>query len=167
MSTQNVNVARFARNVEWDFFCDFQTPCFCSNNNNRNENMNSGRRFRPTEGNYNPQISLNDWCIRTHRCAVAASLFLLLVLDYLLDAVQKLDAGAVDISAFFPVPPTFLSAYNFYQKRPSKKSEVTTMLKSASGNLITWMQQMMSIRECKKILIKEAINYILDFIPSK
>ena len=24
--TQNVNVARFARNVEWDFFCDFQTP---------------------------------------------------------------------------------------------------------------------------------------------
>ena len=81
--------------------------------------------------------------------------------------MQKLDAGAVDISAFFPVPPTFLSAYNFYQKRPSKKSEVTTMLKSASGNLITWMQQMMSIRECKKILIKEAIIYILDFIPSK
>ena len=32
LSTQNVNVARFARNVEWDFFCDFQTPCssdFC------------------------------------------------------------------------------------------------------------------------------------------
>ena len=27
MSTQNVNVARFARTVEWDFFCDFQTPC--------------------------------------------------------------------------------------------------------------------------------------------
>ena len=27
MSTQNVNVARFARNVEWGFFCDFQTPC--------------------------------------------------------------------------------------------------------------------------------------------
>ena len=27
LSTQNVNVARFARNVEWDFFCDFQTPC--------------------------------------------------------------------------------------------------------------------------------------------
>ena len=26
MSTQNVNVARFARNLEWDFFCDFQTP---------------------------------------------------------------------------------------------------------------------------------------------
>ena len=25
MSTQNVNVARFARNVEWDFFCNFQT----------------------------------------------------------------------------------------------------------------------------------------------
>ena len=23
--TQNVNVARFARNVEWDFFYDFQT----------------------------------------------------------------------------------------------------------------------------------------------
>ena len=28
LSTQNVNVACFARNVEWDFFCDFQTPCF-------------------------------------------------------------------------------------------------------------------------------------------
>ena len=27
MSIQNVNVARFARNVEWDFFCDFQTLC--------------------------------------------------------------------------------------------------------------------------------------------
>ena len=26
LSTRNVNVARFARNVEWDFFCDFQTP---------------------------------------------------------------------------------------------------------------------------------------------
>ena len=25
MSAQNVNVARFARNVEWDFFCGFQT----------------------------------------------------------------------------------------------------------------------------------------------
>ena len=23
---ENVNLARFARNVEWDFFCDFQTP---------------------------------------------------------------------------------------------------------------------------------------------
>ena len=29
LSTQNVNVARFARNVEWDFFCDFQTPWDC------------------------------------------------------------------------------------------------------------------------------------------
>ena len=27
LSNQNVNVARFARNVEWDFFCDFQTLC--------------------------------------------------------------------------------------------------------------------------------------------
>ena len=27
LSTQNVSVARFARNVEWDFFCDFQTSC--------------------------------------------------------------------------------------------------------------------------------------------
>ena len=26
--TQNVNVARFARNVEWDSFCDVQTPCY-------------------------------------------------------------------------------------------------------------------------------------------
>ena len=30
MSTQNVNVARFARNVEWDVLCDFQTPCLWS-----------------------------------------------------------------------------------------------------------------------------------------
>ena len=27
LSTQIVNVARFARNVECDFFCDFQTLC--------------------------------------------------------------------------------------------------------------------------------------------
>ena len=27
MSNQNVNVTRFARNIEWDFFCDFQTLC--------------------------------------------------------------------------------------------------------------------------------------------
>ena len=27
LSTQNVNVARFARNVECDFFCDFQPLC--------------------------------------------------------------------------------------------------------------------------------------------
>ena len=27
LSIQNVNIAHFARNVEWDFFCDFQTPC--------------------------------------------------------------------------------------------------------------------------------------------
>ena len=26
LSTQDVNVDRFARNIEWDFFCDFQTP---------------------------------------------------------------------------------------------------------------------------------------------
>ena len=84
------------------------------------------------------------------------------LLDYLLDAVQKLDA-AVDISK----AATFMSAYNFYQKRPSKKSGTTTMLKSASGNLITWMQQMMAMQKCKKILIKESLIYILEFFPSK
>ena len=26
-SNVDVNVARFARNVDWDFFCDFQTLC--------------------------------------------------------------------------------------------------------------------------------------------
>ena len=83
------------------------------------------------------------------------------LLDYLLDAVQKLDA-AVDISK----AATFMSAYNFYQKRPSKKSG-TTMLKSASGNLITWMQQMMAMQKCKKIVIKESLIYILEFFPSK
>ena len=29
LSTQTVNVASFARNVEWDFFCDFQTLWRC------------------------------------------------------------------------------------------------------------------------------------------
>ena len=27
--TQNVNVARFARNVEWDFLCNFESLCLC------------------------------------------------------------------------------------------------------------------------------------------
>ena len=27
LSTQIVNIARFARNVVWDFLCDFQTLC--------------------------------------------------------------------------------------------------------------------------------------------
>ena len=27
LSTQKVNLARFARNVEWDVFCNFQTLC--------------------------------------------------------------------------------------------------------------------------------------------
>ena len=27
LSSQKVNESRFARNVEWDFFWDFQTPC--------------------------------------------------------------------------------------------------------------------------------------------
>ena len=30
LSNQNVNVARFARNVEWDLFYDFQTLCVCN-----------------------------------------------------------------------------------------------------------------------------------------
>ena len=30
LSIQNVNVAGFARNVVWDFFCDFQTLCLKS-----------------------------------------------------------------------------------------------------------------------------------------
>ena len=88
------------------------------------------------------------------------------LLDYLLDAVQKLDAAKVDISG--AAAASFMSAYNFYQKRPSKKSGTSgMMLKSASANLITWMQQMMSMRKCKKIFIKEALIYILDFIPTK
>ena len=47
LSTQNVNVAGFARNIECDFFCDFQTPCalcpkssiFRKNNQIRNLNF--------------------------------------------------------------------------------------------------------------------------------
>ena len=31
LSTQNVSVARFARNFEWDFFCDFQPLCSALN----------------------------------------------------------------------------------------------------------------------------------------
>ena len=30
LSTQNATVARFARNVEWEFFFDFQTQCYSS-----------------------------------------------------------------------------------------------------------------------------------------
>ena len=30
LSTQNVNVARYARNDERDFFCDFKTPCYAT-----------------------------------------------------------------------------------------------------------------------------------------
>ena len=30
LSTQNVNLARFARNVEWDFFYDFHPLCSSS-----------------------------------------------------------------------------------------------------------------------------------------
>ena len=30
LSTQNVNIARFARNVEWDILYDFQTLCLFS-----------------------------------------------------------------------------------------------------------------------------------------
>ena len=32
LATQNVNVARFARNVECDFFCDFHPLCTCVTN---------------------------------------------------------------------------------------------------------------------------------------
>ena len=38
--TQNVSVARFARFVEWDFFCDFQTPCDDVANANQVHNKN-------------------------------------------------------------------------------------------------------------------------------
>ena len=31
LSTQNVYVARFARSIEWDFFCDFYTPSIIIN----------------------------------------------------------------------------------------------------------------------------------------
>ena len=37
LSTQDINVARFARNVKWDFSRDFQTPC-CYRNLNPREN---------------------------------------------------------------------------------------------------------------------------------
>ena len=40
MSTQNVNVARFARNVKWDFFCDFQTLCFSEKMQNPQKSKN-------------------------------------------------------------------------------------------------------------------------------
>ena len=40
-STQNVNVARFARKVECDFICDFQTPCYPKNYNFRKNELAS------------------------------------------------------------------------------------------------------------------------------
>ena len=39
LSTQNVNVARFARNVECDFFCDFQTLCVELTNRKRDQGV--------------------------------------------------------------------------------------------------------------------------------
>ena len=30
LSTQTLNLARFVRNIDLDFFCNFQTPCHCS-----------------------------------------------------------------------------------------------------------------------------------------
>ena len=41
LSTQNVNVARFARKVECDFICDFQTPCYPKNYNFRKNELAS------------------------------------------------------------------------------------------------------------------------------
>ena len=41
LSTQNVNVARFARKVECDFICDFQTPCYLKNCNFRKNELAS------------------------------------------------------------------------------------------------------------------------------
>ena len=34
LSTENVNVARFASNVKCDFFCDFQTLCYHASTEN-------------------------------------------------------------------------------------------------------------------------------------
>ena len=46
ISTQNVKLARFARNVKWDFICDFQTPCWSTKTSGlgNNNNFNSERR---------------------------------------------------------------------------------------------------------------------------
>ena len=47
LSTQNVNVARFARNVEWNFFCDFQTLWLWRNVRNRRFVLNESWKTRP------------------------------------------------------------------------------------------------------------------------
>ena len=39
LSAQNVNVARFARNIKWDFFCDFQTPWASVNHHHKKCNF--------------------------------------------------------------------------------------------------------------------------------
>ena len=43
LSTQNVNVARFARNVEYDFLGDFQTLCRASRRMNEMKEKNVGK----------------------------------------------------------------------------------------------------------------------------
>ena len=61
LSTQNVNVARFARNVKWDFFCDFQTPC----QETKISNFFFGfERSESSQGQAkNPKICTFDWII--------------------------------------------------------------------------------------------------------
>ena len=70
LSTQNVNVARFARNVEWDFFCDFQTPCPVVFNDPVTfmvYNHNLHKREAKAEAEADPQVFYNNfgWPVRT------------------------------------------------------------------------------------------------------
>ena len=43
---KNVNVARFARNVECDFFCDFQTLCRCDDSSHASSTFLPSRSIR-------------------------------------------------------------------------------------------------------------------------
>ena len=45
LSTQNVNIARFVRNVKWDFSRDFQTPCCYRNLNPRENSLKSNLKI--------------------------------------------------------------------------------------------------------------------------
>ena len=45
LSTQHVNVARFARNIECDFFCDFQTLCEEGDRKIHTKNNTKKRKF--------------------------------------------------------------------------------------------------------------------------
>ena len=61
MSTQNVKVARFARNVELDYFCDFQTLCCCMYSLDTFIQAYLIRRIEPSQGGQSTADNLKKY----------------------------------------------------------------------------------------------------------